>query len=128
MNRLRTPRSAATLLLTPLFTASLATSLLAAGAAGAAAPVSRSGSAAAAQHLPALPLTMASPPGCADAVFANGLDDAARGVCDNGAVTVYTDRAEFLAALAAGHIENAFTDVAPGTSLPLQYADGGFNY
>jgi len=97
-------------------------------ACAAAEPVSRSGSAAVAEHAPSRPLTIASPLACADAVFANGLDDASRGVCGTGGVTVYTDRAAFLAALAPGHIENDFADVAPGTSLPLQYADGGFNY
>ncbi|HEY0232421.1 MAG TPA: hypothetical protein VGC55_14320, partial [Dokdonella sp.] len=119
MNRLRAFRFAVT---------SFATFLLAATAAHAAGPASRSGSAAVAQHQPARPLTTASPLACADALFANGLDDASRGVCGNGAVTVYTDRAAFLAALAPGYIENAFTDVPPGTSLPLPYADGGFDY
>jgi len=119
MNRLRAIRFASTLLVT---------SLLAAAAAHASAPTSRSGNAASAPRSPARPLTIASPLLCADAVFANGLDNASRGVCGDGAVTVYTDRAEFLAALAPGHIENTFTDVAQGTSLPLQYADGDFNY
>ncbi|MEP7043740.1 MAG: hypothetical protein ABI843_11800, partial [Dokdonella sp.] len=102
--------------------------LFAAVAAHAALPTSRSGSAAVAPPTAAHPDTTRSSLACTDTVFQNGLDNAARGVCGNDAVTVYTDRAAFLAALAPGYIENTFTDVAAGTGGALDYADGGFQY
>jgi hypothetical protein len=59
------------------------------------------------------------PTGMLDRVFANGLD-----VIHGGAVTVYTDRAAFLAALAPGYAEHDFSEIAPGTSQPIAYTDG----
>ena len=55
-----------------------------------------------------------------DRVFASGLD-AIRG---GTPVTVYTDRATFLAALAPGYAEHDFSEIAPGTSQPITYTDG----
>jgi hypothetical protein len=57
----------------------------------------------------------------ADPVFADAFDH--RG----SSVTVYTDRAAFLAALAPGRIELAFDEVMPGHSPPLHYLDQGFS-
>jgi hypothetical protein len=68
-------------------------------------------------------------PTCADAVFANGLEDAASGTCRAaGTMQVFTDRAAFIAALAPGHIENAFDDVARGASGALNYSDSNVGY
>jgi hypothetical protein len=44
------------------------------------------------------------------------------------ATQVFTDRAAFLAALAAGRAENAFDDVAAGAAGGLNYAINGFEY
>jgi hypothetical protein len=62
----------------------------------------------------------AIPAGQFDRVFANGLD------ATNGGnpVTVYTDRAAFLAAIAPGYAEHDFSEIAPGTSQPITYTDG----
>lgn len=82
-----------------------------------AAPTTRSGAAGAlGSARPA-----AARPAAADPVFADAFDR--RG----STVTVYTDRAAFLAALAPGRIELSFDEVLPGHSPPLHYSDGGFN-
>jgi hypothetical protein len=60
------------------------------------------------------------PAGLLDRVFANGVDVARGG----DPVTVYTDRAAFLAALAPGYAEHDFSEVAEGTSQPITYTDG----
>jgi len=68
---------------------------------------------------------------CVDRVFHDNLDgDAGRGCAsgDGGDVQVYTDRAAFMAALAPGHVENAFDDAVPGMSGALLYAAGGYEY
>jgi hypothetical protein len=41
---------------------------------------------------------------------------------------VFTDRSAFLAALAAGHVENAFDDVVAGASGGLRYAQNRIEY
>jgi hypothetical protein len=58
--------------------------------------------------------------GMLDRVFASGVD-AIRG---GDPVTVYTDRAAFLAALAPGYAEHDFSEIEPGTSQPITYTDG----
>jgi hypothetical protein len=65
-------------------------------------------------------MASAIPTGMFDRVFASGLD-AVRG---GTPVTVYTDRAAFLAALAPGYAEHDFSEIAPGTSQPISYTDG----
>ena len=72
---------------------------------------SRSGAIAPAASLPA---------GVLDRVFASGSDSVRGG----SPVTVYTDRAAFLAAVAPGYAEHDFSEIAPGTSQPIQYTDG----
>ncbi len=72
---------------------------------------SRSGAIAPAASLPA---------GVLDRVFASGSDSVRGG----SPVTVYTDRATFLAAVAPGYAEHDFSEIAPGTSQPIQYTDG----
>lgn len=87
--------------------------------------------------LPALPATAAQTrsgataavPGAAvpalpDRVFASGLDAAPAGA----AITVYTDRAAFLAALAPGYAEHDFSEIAPGPGQPIHYTDGSAGY
>ena len=61
-----------------------------------------------------------------DRVFESGLDSIRGG----DPVTVYTDRAAFLAALAPGYAEHDFSEIAPGTSQPINYIDGSdaWNY
>jgi hypothetical protein len=59
------------------------------------------------------------PTGTLDRVFASGLD-----AVGGNPVTVYTDRAAFLAALAPGYAEHDFSEIAPGTSQPISYTDG----
>jgi len=76
-----------------------------------AAPTSRSGAPDAKVAPPAAPLL--------DRVFASG-SDSVRGT----PVTVYTDRAAFLAAIAPGYAEHDFSEIAPGTSQPIGYTDG----
>jgi hypothetical protein len=97
-------------------------------AAHATTPTSRSGRHSIPRSGPLAATTPASP-SCTDLVFANGLDDASANPCPNGsAVTVYTDRAAFLAALAPGFVQNGFDEVGQGASGGLRYTDGGFNY
>ncbi|MBA8889297.1 hypothetical protein FHW12_003540 [Dokdonella fugitiva] len=72
---------------------------------------SRSGAIAPAASLPA---------GVLDRVFASGSDSVRGG----SPVTVYTDRAAFLAAVAPGYAEHDFSEIAPGTTQPIQYTDG----
>lgn len=45
-----------------------------------------------------------------------------------GTTQVFTDRTQFLAALDGARFENKFTDVAPGASGGLRYAQSGFEY
>ncbi|HEY6942068.1 hypothetical protein [Dokdonella sp.] len=61
-----------------------------------------------------------------DRVFASGSDSVRGG----SPVTVYTDRAAFLAALAPGYAGHDFSEIAPGTAQPIQYTDGsdGWHY
>lgn len=68
----------------------------------------------------------ASLPALPDRVFASGLETAPAGA----AVTVYTDRAAFLAAIAPGYAEHDFSEIAPGPGQPIHYTDGsaGYNY
>lgn len=82
----------------------------------AAAASSRSGTAAvvAGASLPALP----------DRVFGNGLEAVPAGA----AVTVYTDHAAFLAALAPGYAEHDFSEIVPGPGQPIHYTDGSAGY
>jgi hypothetical protein len=87
--------------------------LLLATAAASAAPTSRSGAAA---DAPA----GAVPANLLDRVFSNGVDV----VHGGDPVTVYTDRAAFLAALAPGYAAHDFSEIAPGTSQPITYTDG----
>ena len=47
---------------------------------------------------------------------------------DGDGLQVYADRAAFMAALAPGHVENAFDDVVPGMSGGLEYAASGYEY
>jgi hypothetical protein len=54
-----------------------------------------------------------------DRVFASGLDRV-RGT----PVTVYADRAAFLAAIAPGYAENDFGEIEAGTAQPISYTDG----
>lgn len=61
----------------------------------------------------------AVPTGLLDRVFANGVDTI-RGT----PVTVYTDRAAFVAALAPGYAEHDFSEIPRGTSQPISYTDG----
>lgn len=75
---------------------------------------SRSG----ASPLPATASTL--PAGTLDRIFANGLD----AIHGGNPVTVYTDRAAFLAALAPGYAEHDFSEIARGTSQPITYTDG----
>jgi hypothetical protein len=82
-----------------------------AATAATAAPTSRSGAPDAMVAPPAAPLL--------DRVFASGSDNV-RGT----PVTVYTDRAAFLAALAPGWAEHDFSEIAPGTAQPITYTDG----
>lgn len=88
--------------------------------------------------LPALPATAAisrsgtidaapaaaTAPHVVDRLFANGLERPA------AALTVYTDRTAFLAALAPGYAEHDFSEIAAGPSQPIRYTDGsaGYNY
>jgi hypothetical protein len=62
----------------------------------------------------------AIPAGTLDRLFASGLDATGGG----DPVTVYTDRAAFLAAVAPGYAEHDFSEIAPGTSQPITYTDG----
>lgn len=84
----------------------------------AAAAASRSGTAAVVPN--------ASVPALPDRVFRSGLETVPAGA----AVTVYTDRAAFLAAIAPGYAEHDFSEIAPGPSQPIHYTDGsaGYNY
>jgi len=93
-----------------------------------AAPSSRSGRVAVAPPLPVQSFLSSGQADCADRLFTNGLDEDSSGVCATDTVTVYTDRDAFLAALAPGHIENAFDNVAQGASGALRYSDGAFDY
>ncbi|HKE47799.1 MAG TPA: hypothetical protein VKB52_07015 [Rhodanobacteraceae bacterium] len=45
-----------------------------------------------------------------------------------GTTQVFTDRAAFMAALDGARFENKFTDVSPGASGGLRYAQSGFEY
>lgn len=83
----------------------------------AAAAVSRSGATSAAADAVAAPHFV-------DRVFANDLERPA------AALTVYTDRAAFLAAVAPGYAEHDFSEIAAGPSQPIRYTDGsaGYNY
>jgi hypothetical protein len=83
--------------------------LLLAATSAAAAPVSRSGT-----------TTPDAPNAILDRVFSNGVDTIRGG----DPVTVYTDRATFLAALASGYAEHDFSEIAQGTSQPIIYTDG----
>jgi hypothetical protein len=67
---------------------------------------------------------------CADFLFADGAEGRSSGnVCRvSGATAIFTDRAAFLAALAARQTQNAFDDVAAGASGGLNYVDNGFEY
>lgn len=77
----------------------------------------------------AAPTTRSGAPGIAfaarsapsDPVFSAGFE--ARG----DGVTIYTDRAAFLAALAPGRVERPFDEVIPGHSPPVHVTDDGFN-
>lgn len=79
----------------------------------------------AAQPLRRVPLRLAVTPGAcaaADRVFANGFDDAADGRCGE-ALRTYDDRDAFLADLAPGYDENAFTGLRTGyVNGPLPFA------
>jgi hypothetical protein len=68
----------------------------------------------------------ATPAGTLDRIFASGLDAMGGG----NPVTVYIDRAAFLAAIAPGYAEHDFSEIAPGTSQPINYIDGSdaWNY
>jgi hypothetical protein len=66
---------------------------------------------------------------CADYLFVGGMDNAAGVPCHvAGSTAIYTDRAAFLAALAAGRIENAFDDVVAGASGGLNYSKNRVDY
>ena len=82
-----------------------------AASAASASTTSRSGAAAPRENLPV---------GVLDRVFASGSDTIRGG----SPVTVYTDRAAFLAALAPGYAAHDFSEIAPGTSQPIEYTDG----
>jgi|GEM_PF-2198181 hypothetical protein len=118
------------LLATVAVCATAATSTAMTRSASAAPVTTRSGTTPALANAPASTASTRLLRACADDVFANGLDDDTRGDCASGTtgVTVYTDRDAFIAALAAGHIENAFDEVSQGACGGLRYADGGFNY
>ena len=66
------------------------------------------------------PAAADAPAGLLDRVFASGVD-AVRG---GDPVTVFTDRAAFLAAIAEGYAAHDFSEVLPGTSQPISYTDG----
>lgn len=95
----------------------LALLVLALPALPAAAAVSRSGTASTAPDAGAAPHFV-------DRVFANGLERT------GAALTVYTDRTAFLAALAPGYAEHDFSEIPAGPSQPIRYTDGsaGYNY
>ena len=67
---------------------------------------------------------------CADFVFRAGMETSnlAAPCRVAGNTAVFADRAAFLAALANGHVENAFDDVAAGTSGGLRYTQGRIEY
>lgn len=87
-------------------------------ASAAAAPTSRSGAST------SVAARGVAAPAASDRVFTNGLEPAPAG----NAVTVYADRAAFLAAIAPGYVERDFGEVPAGPSPPLHYADGGFDF
>jgi len=97
-----------------------------------AAPVSRSGlPAGIVPRLMPRQLVDARLADCLDRVFHDNLDGGAGRGCasgDGGNLQQYTDRATFMAALAPGHIENAFDTVTPGMSGALEYAASGYEY
>ncbi len=66
------------------------------------------------------PATPGVPAVLLDRVFASGVDSVRGG----DSVTVYTDRAAFLAAVAEGYAEHDFSEILPGTSQPITYTDG----
>jgi hypothetical protein len=105
--------------MTPTRISTLALLALAATSATAS-PTSRSGA-----TPPSAPANVI-PASALDRVFATGVDTIRGG----DPVTVYTDRVAFLAALAPGYAEHDFSEIAPGTSQPINYIDGSdaWNY
>ena len=67
---------------------------------------------------------------CVDVVFRAGMESTGTSAPCRvaGSTVVFTDRALFLAALANGHVENAYDDVVAGTSGGLRYVQSRFEY
>jgi hypothetical protein len=64
------------------------------------------------------------PCSAADTIFCDGFDGAGGG----GEPGTFDNRADFLAATAAGYYENPFNDAVPGLSEDLSYTQGGWSY
>lgn len=81
--------------------------------------------------VPALgaPTTRSGAPGSGTATRSATVDPVFTDAFDRrgGEVTVYTDRATFLAAVGPDRVEKDFDDLVPGHSPPLHYTDDGFN-